>query len=355
MKKARKNVGLRIRWGLLLAPVLLAACAEIPVAREVKASDDPYLCKYFLNPYYLEDGELRFEAGGPIFAKVRGAQAAGTELILPFGSAEQGARATFTSGWITFRANYSAKGGLQLEVLKPTPMSPVLTWLPGDPVVWQGSDEQGWMQVGGEAPRNFAPAAPLAAAVRCEDTTIGHPKSLPEREPAATPPFVAFQGDGPIPVSATPGGRPEGQLVSPEEFELPQVLEEQRDSVRIRLGLYPGRLEGWIEKARTRSRQTLSAIFGSGGLGSGLGSGNGTGRPRRARCTQPADLFVARPGEPLRKMAQLLKHAAIAAGTRRDGFVEVTLPEVSWIVLEPNVTWALPDQELAKCAPALSD
>ncbi len=359
MKNTNKNRRLG-RWsGLVLATALLSACAELPVAADARPSDDPYLCKYFLNPYHLADGELRLDSDGPIFAKIRGAKAAGTELILPFGSAEQGARATFTSGWITFRANYSAKGGLRLRVNKPTPMSPVLTWLPGDPVIWQGGDEQGQMQVRGEAPRSFNPAGPLTATARCEDTTIGFPKSMLESETAAKQRFVAFQGEGPIPVSATPGGPAEGQLLASKDGQLPEVREEQGAWARIRLRLHPGQLEGWVEKPRTRS-QEISAIFGGGGLGSGGlgmrgGGGNGSGRPRYARCTQPADLYLARPGEPLRKVAQLLKHAAIVPGTHRDGFVEVTLPEVSWLVLEPNVTWALPDQELAKCAPEVSD
>ncbi len=336
-----------LRMRRAFALVLLAGCAGTPVVPDAPEPLDHYLCRYFLNPYYLGEGELRLAPGEPAFAKVSAAGAAGTELVLPFGEASQGAQAAFTSGWVTFHARYFGKKGVEVHVKKPLAFSPVLTWLPGEDVRWLGSDDDGRMRVDAQPPERFAPAQPLRAAVACEDTTLGTPReasgsSDDKREE------VELWGEGPVPVRSAPGGAIEGQLTLDKEWNRADRIAEQGEWVRIRLELYPGRLEGWVPKGRTRAAPKDDAVGGLGLLG-GLMGGEGRGTPHYPRCAGEATLYLARTGEPLRKVGEVHKHAAVLPGESRAGWVEVRLPEDDWVKLEPGAAWAMPAEELARC------
>jgi hypothetical protein len=336
-----------------ICALLVAACVETPVVPDEQRPAEEILCRYFLNPYFLPNGSLRFGPGEPVFADVKNATEAGTEIIVPYGPADQGARVSFTSGWITFHGIYAPEAGVEVKLLKPLRMSPVLTWNPGGLVVWLGSDEQKRMRVAAKPPDRFEPQEPLRASVECADTTIGFPRSADESgAESATP--VELIGEAPVSVSATPGGRQEGILTLEKDESLDAERIDAKDNwVRIKVDLYPGTLDGWVAKERVRPPKKSDAnnIFGMGGLVGGLaGSGKGRGTPRYTRCTQPADLHVFIEGQPPRKVGELRKYAAVVVGAHRTGFVEVTLPEDDWVHLEPNFHWVILDSDLIQCA-----
>lgn len=344
---------MRVSLGLVACCVVSSACASSPAVVASPDASRPignYLCRYFLNPYDLADGALRLGPGGDVFAKVKRARPSGAELILPFGEPAQGLRTTFTSGWVTFQAQYVPDADFRVRLNAAVAFSPVLTWVEGDWVRWRGSTDAGLMRIAAEAPADFTPSTPLEAVVACQGTTIGSVKSVGETE--ARVGRVVLVGAS-IPVSEAPGGPVHGQLRA--DGHVVDTLQVDGDWVRIRMRLDPGRVDGWVPAAMTKPYEEVATamgnLFGFGGLGlRDGGQQGGRGTPDFSRCTGEATLYLSRDGAPLASVAKVHKKAALTVVADRGDWVEVTVPEDDWVQLEPGYAFVMPTAELSKCA-----
>ena len=348
---------------VLALGLLGCACAGPQVAADraapaaaVGAEREVYVCRYKLNPYYLPEGELRVRGDLPPFATVESARAAGTELTLPWGPARQGLQAKFTSGWVTLRTHFLPRKGLQVVSHNPLAFGTVLAFEPGARLEWLDSTDDGKMLVEVRRPENYQPTMPLRARVRCEDTTIGvadRKKSEPEPADAGTPAVVELADRVDIPVSATPGGPPEGTLRFEKDDwrDEARVLGEERGQLKIRKGLWPAVVTGWVPRQHTRAideKDRVSNLFGAvGGLGL-RGSSEGSGKPAWPRCAQGVDLFLAVGGQ-LYPVGEVHKGAAVLEKERLSGWVTVKLPELEWVQLLPAASWALKPGALERC------
>lgn len=346
---------------LLLGPILLltAGCAStVPVRPSPVPATRPaanFFCRYKLNPWYLPGGELRLAPGEAPFASFEQSGRAGVELTMPFGPASQGMHVVFTSGWVTFRAHYLPAKPFNVFTRAPLQFGSVLSFDPGAAVSWLGTDEAGRMLIEREPPHHYRPVAgSLRTSIACEDTTIGRvARDKASQSETGDTRWLLLAPDVDIPVSATAGGPAEGHLrYGKDDYGREvQVLEEAPEHVRIRKTLWPGIVSGWIPRAHTAAKnEEVADILGAlGGLGYRIGEGRGT--PDYPRCAEQVTLYLARDGA-LAVVGEIRKEAAVLAGERLPGWTTISLPELDWLRLAPGASWALLQEDVARCLPA---
>lgn len=342
---------LRIWMGAL---VVVAACAAPRSSFTAAVKPEPFVCQYKLNPWYLAPATLQLAPGGRAFAKTKASPKAGAELTLPYGPAAQGARLTFTSGWVTMRVTYQPEGGVRLGLQAPTPLSQVVTLARGGHVTWTGHDGER-LVVTAPRPPGLEHGAPVTMTVACEDTSIASlgrtfPKDGFDEPDAGAARFLELPAGARAPVSLFAGGPAVETLVAEKDERMLRVLAEEPGWVRVRAAVGEARLDGWVPREVLKEKN-LANVFGVSGLLGGLGTrgGEGGGRPNHARCAAEVPLSLRLDGQ-VAPLGTVRKNAAWRELTRADGWVEVALPELDWVTLEPGAAFVLSEQDAAACA-----
>lgn len=342
---------------LLLASTLLACAGPRPSAAPTPAATtEPFVCRYSLNPMYLPPATLRLTRDGRPFAKMKTSGKAGVELTLPYGPAAQGARLTFTSGWVTMRVLAEPDEGVRLALQAPLALSPVLSLGRGAHVRWTGNDGER-LVVTAERPEALQRREPFTTTVACEDTSIAHlgltwPKDAFDAEDAGTKTYLELPAGVAAPVSLVPGGPPV-ETVRFEKYERRlRVLGEEGGAVRIRTWVGEGRLDGYVPRSvlvAPKEEGGLANVFGMGGLG--LSGREGGGQKQHARCAAEVPLSLRLDGQVL-PLGTLRKNAAWREVARGGGLVEIALPELGWLTLEPGAAFVVTEADAAACAVA---
>lgn len=336
----------------LAVVVVLLGCAAPQPAAPPRPAGEPFICRYSLNPWYLGAAELRLAPTERPFAKTKPSPKAGVELTLPYGPATQGARLTFTSGWVTMRVNYQPKDGLPLSVQAPVPLSEVATLGRGGRVRWVGSAGER-LVVRLTRPQGLEGPRHVETTLACEDTSIAWLKLSFPGDAASTPDAGAERWlDVPkgvaVPVSLVPGGPAAETLRFEEDDRLVRVMGEAGDAVRVRVGFGDVRVEGYVPRKALVERDTAN-VFGAGGLLGGLMGREGGGQRQHARCAAEVPLLLRLDGV-TRPLGTLRKNAAWREVGRVGGEVEVALPELDWVALEPGAAFVVSAASAAACA-----
>lgn len=343
------------RWSFAVALSCVGAVAVgcVPLTPAPQPMPPPttpvFMCRYAHDGYVPDEGALRLEPDGRIFGRIREARrpGVGVQLAVPYGSPAQGVRASFTSSAVTIDTQYTPDWPLRLRLTAPLVFSPVLSWQVGDEVYWSGSAGPSLMRVTVAPLSRFVPVGPLDAVVGCEGTTIGWPLPVAETRPQGEPAqLVGVE----VPVSGAPGGTVDGHLWLDEGTRV-GWLGAEGEWVHVRVALHPGVVDGWVPAARVR-RLGPDAIAGDGSGGLGLrGSGAAGFSENVTRCENEAMLHVAGLGLLLKPVGRVHAGAAVMVGASHNNWVEVYLPEMDWVQLEPGVGWAMSALQLSRCAP----
>jgi hypothetical protein len=342
-----------MRLRLLLGSLAVVACVPPRSASVPPAKKEPFVCQYSLNPWYLSPATLRLPNGGRPFAKTKASGKAGVELTLPYGPATQGARLTFTSGWVTMRVNYQPDEGVRLALQSPLPLSQVATLPRGGRVRWTGQ-EGARLVVTAPRPERLEGGVPLTTTVACEDTsiaTLSHsfPKDEFDAPDAGAPRYRELPANTRVPVSVFAGG-PTLETLAPEVHSRSvRLLAEEGNWARVRVWVDEARVDGWVPRALLTELEPggVSNVFG--GLGLRPSGREGGGRPNHERCAAEVPLSLRLDGQ-VSPLGTLRKNAAYREVARGQGWVEVALPELQWVTLEPGAAFVLAEKDAAACA-----
>jgi hypothetical protein len=281
----------------------------------------------------------------------RAARDVGLELTLPW---EAGAplKATFTTGWVTYRTWLRPARPLRVYPLAPLKLG-VLELGRYTPLEYLGLEGRR-MRARPVLDGEWRPVRPLELTLSCEETAItSGRKSWDDDADASdggTRRSVALPAEQDLPLSATPGGPPEGVLrLKPSALaRVVPVLEEQGDAVRVRVSVWPARVTGWMPKQLASPQENASDIFGALGGIMGREVSDGAGKPSWPRCGTGVPLYLVRGGA-LEPAGELRPNAAYEVKQETAGWTEIALPENAWLELEPGLSWALKPGDLAVC------
>jgi hypothetical protein len=113
-----------------------------------------------------------------------------------------------------------------------------------------------------------------------------------------------------------------------------------------------GRLDGYVPRSMLvvpKEEGGLGSVFGMGGLG--LSGREGGGQKQHPRCAAEVPLSLRLDGQ-VRPLGTVRKNAAWREVARGGGWVEIALPELSWLTLEPGAAFVLTEADAAACAVA---
>lgn len=327
-----------------LSILLLAACVTAPTPPRPERLLPPlptaFLCRYQPKSHSLQGGTLSLAGTTRPFARFAESRSAAVTLQMPW---SEGAPmpTLITSTAVTLRADYTPTGPLRLFPLEPVRLG-VVTLRTMAPLSVRGLDG-GAFVVEAQALDGFRPAAPLVFQLPCSKTSISARFSR-EHADGGTP--VELMSDQLLPLTATPGGPSEGELVLESGTSARAVeLAREGEWVQVRREAWPGTVTGWVPSRAVSPVAPpdggLSNVFGVGGLGT-------RSKDDKVRCAEQVPLFLRRDGV-VTPIGQLLPKAAVVPGPAIEGFVEVALPELNWLELEAGVAWVIEAQDVARC------
>lgn len=345
-----------MRFFLCLA-LALTACArprptpakETPQAEP--SADDVYFCRYEGKRSALANGALSIGARDTPFAHVIDAQPAPLTLTVPWGSPLKATRLDLTAQGVSLsRISYAPDRPLAVHATRPLPLG-VVELNRHAKVEFLGTTEDRRMLAEALLPGEYRSIKPMRLKLRCDETSLvlgtqDHPNIPSDFSDGGVSERITLELGQDIPVSATAGGAPEGILrieaSRAQRWQPVTVIGEQGDSVHIERQFRTGVVRGWVPRSALvrRSEPKPEAPQPPRPLAASTATG----------CNLAAPLYVARDGQQHR-VGALTAAASFEVVKTAPGWVEVALPELQWIRLEPGSSWAVAADDFKPCKP----
>lgn len=336
----------------ITSPTAAASAAAVPTAPREPASialPEPAACVLPTARWrgVTSISDLRFRAGGPVFARVAGAKG---ELHFPLGPAADGAYLDLVDSGLALRGHlagadvalHPARGVVMGEAVIPRGRATLL-WSAATP---------GALAVTFDPHEGIALVQPpLSATLPCDalslDTTsIDARAAVPDRKPGKP---GLLRVSGPVPLSLAPGGVTFANLTAKtgEDAEV-TVMERAGQSARILWSRPDSFIFGWVPAASLQA-PTRPASLSTSGTGSGAGFGRSIHPISRVVCPDDVPVIADAGGERM-TVGRILAGTTINLMDRGEEYRAILIA-TSGAQIPNDVTLRVREDRLKGCAP----